>query len=297
VVAGSTVLYPCDGNQTAQLVAAIADREGISYVRTTRANTPVIYEPDRGWLGTANHDIQPEGYYPPIMFRPSPSLRWDRLQEMFEGVSNLTVEDNEWMIHDAVYAWFEDELPLFEGWTADDPYVEQVRAELTGWNAEYHKESLAAAAHNRWRSHLDSDARDEATPLDRRRELSETALIAAVEDLREQLGEDINQWRWGRIHRSEFPHWLVSAYDIPSVERSGGGLVIAATGATFREIIDFADLDNSRATSTPGQSMQPGSPFYDNLLPLWGNEEFFPLLYTPGAVESGTVYRLILTPE
>jgi transketolase len=45
-VAGSTVLYPCDGNQTAQLVAAIADREGISYVRTTRANTPVIYEPD-----------------------------------------------------------------------------------------------------------------------------------------------------------------------------------------------------------------------------------------------------------
>jgi transketolase len=49
-VAGSTVLYPCDGNQTAQLVAAIADREGISYVRTTRANTPVIYEPDERFV-------------------------------------------------------------------------------------------------------------------------------------------------------------------------------------------------------------------------------------------------------
>lgn len=258
---------------------------------------PQEINPDRGWLGTANHDIQPEGYYPPIMFRASPSLRWDRLQEMFEGVSNLTIEDNERMLHDAVYPWFEDELPLFESWTTDDPYVEQVRAKLTEWDADYHKESMAAAAHNRWRNHLDSDARDETVPLDRRRELSETALIAAVEDLREQIGENIDEWRWGRIHRSEFPHWLVGAYDIPSVERSGGGGVIAATGATFREIIDFADLDNSRATSTPGQSMQPGSPFYDNLLPLWGNEEFFPLLYTPEAVESGTVYRLILTTE
>jgi transketolase len=42
-VHGSTVLYPCDGNQTAKLVAAMADREGIVYMRTTRASTPVIY--------------------------------------------------------------------------------------------------------------------------------------------------------------------------------------------------------------------------------------------------------------
>jgi transketolase len=45
-VHGSTVLYPCDANQTAKLVAAMADREGISYIRTTRGKTPVIYGPD-----------------------------------------------------------------------------------------------------------------------------------------------------------------------------------------------------------------------------------------------------------
>jgi transketolase len=44
-VHGSTVLYPSDGNQTAKLVAAMADLEGISFLRTTRAATPVIYEP------------------------------------------------------------------------------------------------------------------------------------------------------------------------------------------------------------------------------------------------------------
>src|SRR5215203_3138766 len=45
-VHGSTVLYPSDGNQTAKLVAAMADLEGISFLRTTRGATPVIYGPD-----------------------------------------------------------------------------------------------------------------------------------------------------------------------------------------------------------------------------------------------------------
>jgi transketolase len=45
-VHGSTVLYPCDGNQTAKLVRAMSDVDGISYLRTTRADTPVIYGPD-----------------------------------------------------------------------------------------------------------------------------------------------------------------------------------------------------------------------------------------------------------
>jgi transketolase len=42
-VHGSTVLYPSDPNQTARLVVEMADREGIVFMRTTRAATPVIY--------------------------------------------------------------------------------------------------------------------------------------------------------------------------------------------------------------------------------------------------------------
>jgi transketolase len=48
-VDGSTVLYPCDGNQTAKLVAAMAGLDGISYLRTTRAATPVVYGPDEAF--------------------------------------------------------------------------------------------------------------------------------------------------------------------------------------------------------------------------------------------------------
>jgi transketolase len=45
-VPGSTVLYPCDANQTAKLVAEMAEREGIVFMRTTRAATPVVYGAD-----------------------------------------------------------------------------------------------------------------------------------------------------------------------------------------------------------------------------------------------------------
>ena len=45
-VHGSTVLCPCDANQTVQLVEQMADLRGIRYLRTMRPSTPVIYGPD-----------------------------------------------------------------------------------------------------------------------------------------------------------------------------------------------------------------------------------------------------------
>jgi transketolase len=44
-VCDSTVLYPCDANQTARLVADMADLPRISFLRTTREKTPIIYGP------------------------------------------------------------------------------------------------------------------------------------------------------------------------------------------------------------------------------------------------------------
>ena len=45
-VHGSTVLYPCDANQTARWSPQMADLDGIVYLRTTREKTPVLYAPD-----------------------------------------------------------------------------------------------------------------------------------------------------------------------------------------------------------------------------------------------------------
>ncbi|MEU3840497.1 transketolase [Streptomyces sp. NPDC028635] len=45
-VHGSTVLYPCDANQTAKLVAAMAELDGVRYLRTSRGKSPVLYGPE-----------------------------------------------------------------------------------------------------------------------------------------------------------------------------------------------------------------------------------------------------------
>lgn len=59
---GSTVLYPCDANQTGQLIAAMSDTDGISYLRTTRGDTPVIYSPDEQFTigGSRVHRASPD---------------------------------------------------------------------------------------------------------------------------------------------------------------------------------------------------------------------------------------------
>ena len=43
-VHGSTVLYPSDATSAAALVAAMADLDGVSYLRTTRGAYPVLYD-------------------------------------------------------------------------------------------------------------------------------------------------------------------------------------------------------------------------------------------------------------
>jgi transketolase len=45
-VLGSVVLYPSDANQAVQLLDAMREHRGISYMRTTREATPVLYEAD-----------------------------------------------------------------------------------------------------------------------------------------------------------------------------------------------------------------------------------------------------------
>ena len=49
-------------------------------------------------------------------------------------------------------------------------------------------------------------------------------------------------------------------------------------------------------TNTPGQSGDPRSPFYDNLLAGWAADETFPLLYSRKVIMEHQVQRIVLTP-
>jgi penicillin amidase len=260
-----------------------------------RDDLPFEYNPERGWIATANHNILPHGYYPPLFFKRAPYPRWDRLNQIFSSPRDLRAEDFERFQHDSYWPYIDAEKALLRGWTSPDADIEWARRQIVEWNGHYERESIAASVHSYWRRNLDPDVlRPDGT---KRAEDARMALEQGVSELRKRLGADRNEWRWGRLHKSEFPHRLVKAFDLPGVERSGGGGTMAATGATFREIIDLSDLDNSRATSTPGQSGQPGSPFYDNLRELWGSQRYFPLRYSRKEVNAAAAYRLTLRPR
>ena len=256
-----------------------------------RDDLPQELNPERGWVGTANHDIHPPDYDPPLFFRTQgPFARFARVAEVLSSGSGFTLQDSKDLQHDAFSASAAEALEIFRGWTSEDPNLERYRQELADWDAVYARENRAAAVFAHARGLLGGGGAA-AGVMD-----PEEVLAAALERLREEQGDDPDEWRWGRTNRSEFPHPLVSAYDLPAAERSGGAGTVAAVGATFREIIDFSNIDGSVATNAPGQSERPGSPFYGNLTESWANQEYFPLSFGPDAVEANAAYRLLLAP-
>jgi penicillin amidase len=75
---------------------------------------------------------------------------------------------------------------------------------------------------------------------------------------------------------------------------AGGTGSVAADGASYREVLDVADWDRSIGTNVPGQSGQPGSPYYGNLLKLWAEDSYFPLVYSRVRVEAESAQKLVL---
>jgi penicillin amidase len=260
-----------------------------------RDDLPRELNPERGWIATANHDIHPPGYDPPLFFkRGSASARYDRLAQVLGNATGFTLLDFQALQHDAYSASDARDVELFRGWQASDPDVESARAMIARWSATYRRESAAAALFSYVDNGIDDDVRN-ASPADRRPAL-ERALAEGLGQLREEQGTDPALWRWGRENRSEMPHPLLGAFDIPAIERTGGAGTVGAIGATYRQIIDFAYLDGSLATNLPGQSGQPGSPYYDNLVATFAAEQYFPLLYTRETVADRTVHRLLMMP-
>lgn len=138
----------------------------------------------------------------------------------------------------------------------------------------------------------------------------------AVADLRRQLGNDPQTWRYGRSHRLTLRHPLGS---IPALARifnrgpwpTGGDVDTVWMGYTprdttagpvyigpsLRHIFDLSDWDNSRCILPSGQSGHPGSPHYADMNAAWRRGDYHPLLWSRARVEEHIVARLTLEPE
>ncbi len=150
-------------------------------------------------------------------------------------------------------------------------------------------------------------------PLAARDQLLMDTLRSARKELEKLLGPDASQWSWGKLHTVHFRHALdqkpgaKDLLDLGTLSRPGDEYTVNATGAygdsweqvsgaSYREILDTSNWDQSVAVNTPGQSGQPSSPHYSDLMPLWDAGRYFPLLYSREAVEAETTDRLVLEP-
>ncbi len=148
-----------------------------------------------------------------------------------------------------------------------------------------------------------------------RDEVLRRALDAALDELTERLGEDVATWRWGELHTVTFAGRLAMIPDLAElftagvVEMGGDDDTVCqalyepesgygvAVIPSWRQIMDLADPEDSVGTHTVGQSGNPVSPHFADLLPLWSAGEHHPLPLRRTGVDAIAESTLVLEPE
>jgi penicillin amidase len=139
-----------------------------------------------------------------------------------------------------------------------------------------------------------------------------TALDTALAQLRQAYGTEMARWEWGHAHIARFPSpvlgriallgdWLqvgiptAGGYDTlnrgPSTIRDAAHPYEQRFGAGLRIVTDLAAPAESRMIAAPGQSGNPLSPHYSDLLLRWRQFEWL----VPGGAAAAAM--LVLEPE
>ena len=143
------------------------------------------------------------------------------------------------------------------------------------------------------------------------------ALVQAVAHLVKTQGGDSTKWAWGNVHTADFAHPLsrqkaaqgeADIFAIAPAPRGGDGNTVMATaypsetntkqiaGASFSFVADVADWDRSTFLSAPGNSAQPLSPFYSNLVESWAAGKGNMLAFSRSKVDEVKAHTLTLVP-
>lgn len=141
------------------------------------------------------------------------------------------------------------------------------------------------------------------------------ALDAALDELEERLSPDPSAWRWGDLHRVVFAGQLapfpgMAEFFTAGVVGKGGDDDTLDQGAfeperrydavviaSCRQIHDLSGPDASTATNTLGRSGHPGSPSWNDQLPLWSTGRRHPMPITREAVEAVEAGTATLVPR
>ncbi|UCH10867.1 MAG: penicillin acylase family protein [Fidelibacterota bacterium] len=142
------------------------------------------------------------------------------------------------------------------------------------------------------------------------------ALATVIRTLREQYGNDPNQWAWGRVRPLTLCHSVGERAPLDQVFNLGpfawGGdastVSQAATDpadptanpyfiASLLMVVDVGNWDENRFALPGGQSGNPLSPHYDDQLALWQRGEGVSIAWSATKVEQATRSMLRLMPR
>jgi penicillin amidase len=308
---------------------------------------PSVRNPQAGFFATANAFYLPSGYrYAGVSARTwAEPFRKERIDEVLSKGHGLTREDMEHLQYDEHSLPARYMVSLTPALKTDDPRLGDAVQRLRQWDAVIAKESSAATIYEYWMPEVVQRVTDLSIPPDARKIFGKLevrqvlarlqhpdksfgrdpvaardallldALGAGMEKLRARLGNNPDDWQWGKLHHIKFDHQLAAF--MPEAERQklatpsyplGGdndtvhrGTYRSSdfrqiSGASYREVIDLSDWDRSRVQNTPGQSSDPASPFYRNLLQGWAEGVYSPMAFSRAAVQKVQHDTLVLEP-
>jgi penicillin amidase len=159
---------------------------------------------------------------------------------------------------------------------------------------------------------------DHTTPqVETRDQIAHKSLVDALDALSKKYGDDMSQWNWGRLHTVTFVEQPLGQSGIAPLERifnvgpfpargdnftvDGSSFAFNAPfemihGASQRQIVDLSNFANSVSILGTGQSGLPFNPHRSDMIAMWQNVEYFPMLFDSKSVDANADAVLTLTP-
>jgi len=319
---------------------------------------PFEYNPERGYVSSANNKTVPNDYPYYISNWFATSDRIDRIREMLEEKQLLGTEDFEEMHRDVKSKKAEQMTPVFvaaiKPETSLNDKEKEALKKLEDWNFELTRESVAASVFEiLYRKVCENLIKDELSPdlftaLKGQRWLlenlimniqsekssgwiddktsSETETFEAivirsfketVADLTAELGENPENWNWGKIHTFTLGHPLgvVSILDkafnlnkgpfevpgsyhtVSPYSYSYTNLYKVNHGASHRHIFDVSNWDASKTIIPTGTSGIPASDFYLDQTEMYLNNQYHADPFSKTEVEKAAKFRMKILPK
>ncbi|HEY3458272.1 MAG TPA: penicillin acylase family protein, partial [Bryobacteraceae bacterium] len=252
----------------------------------------------------------------------APPSRYNRIVEMLTAGKRFGVSDFARMQQDTVSLPAREFAGILKEWHPEEgSEAAKTRLTILSWDANVALDSKAALLYEVWIEHLHDAIRPKGIASQRltpdivlqelkaspeRDALLRQTLERSLREIRDRLGPDQTEWKWGHLHKVYFQHPLGAAsLNLPPHERPGDGYTVNATGGTnyvqktgasYRQVLDLSDWDRSVMTNVPGESGNPGNPHYGDLIEGWAQGHYHSMPYSRKAVEAAAEERVMLTP-